>query len=219
MMNFLRKHMRKIFIVTILAFIGGTFMGFGAYLRGTSADTAAVVDGHKIPMKLYRSLYNASQTMYEEYSKAPLTEDQQKQIMAGTLQAVIQDEVLYLQAQKYGVLVSDSELRSDLQSSAMFKSNNNFDIRLYYSFLNKMHMSPKEFEEMRRKQIAGEKLKAILQSAIKVSESEYLEALEDNPKLLMDDMLKNKINRVLSEWYMKTARSYNITTNEAAFKQ
>jgi len=222
MMNFLRKHMRVIFIITIAAFFGGIFMGFGAYLfSGPNSDmkTAATVNGHKISMQLYQSLYDSSLDMYQEVSKTSMSEEQQKELKVKTMQVLIQDELFYRQALKFGILVSDDELRNDIQNSPMFQNNGRFDPRIYHAFLGKMRLTPRQYETLRRKQISGEKLKILLGSAIKVSESEYNEALKDNPKLLMSVMLQDKANRILNEWFMKVAKSSKITSNETIFKQ
>jgi len=60
MMNFLRKHKIKIFLITIVGFFAGTFVGFGSYLFGEKNyhDAVAVVNGCKIPYKIYYALYN-----------------------------------------------------------------------------------------------------------------------------------------------------------------
>jgi hypothetical protein len=46
MINFLIKHKIKIFLITILGFFAGTFVGFGSYLFGEKNyfDTVAVVN-------------------------------------------------------------------------------------------------------------------------------------------------------------------------------
>ena len=62
MMNFFRKHKVAIILIILVGFFGGTFIaGFGVSTFGNSAssfDTAAVVNGKKIPYKYYYSLYN-----------------------------------------------------------------------------------------------------------------------------------------------------------------
>ena len=82
MMNFLRKHMRKIFIVTVIAFLAGTFMGGGAYLFGPAKDfdAAVKVNGSKITMKLFSSLYNSSLNMYRNTAKEELSPQQLEEI-------------------------------------------------------------------------------------------------------------------------------------------
>ena len=220
MMNFLRKHMRKIFIVTILAFIGGIFMGGGAYLFGPSDyKTAAAVNGGKIPMNLFSSVYNNAVEAFRQNSQTDATQEELNEIKVKILQALVQDELFYQQAKKYDIMVSDAELTNDLQSSMLFRNNNVFDIRMYHNFLRSMRMTPKEYEALRRKQIAGEKLKILLASAIKVSESEFAQALKNDKNLSREAYIQSKVNYLLNEWYLDIARNSKITSSDMIFKQ
>lgn len=222
MMNFLRKHMRKIFIVTIVAFLGGTFVGGGAYLFGPAKDygTAVNVNGTQIPLKIFSSLYRASADMYRNAAQTAPSQEQIEAIKVRTMQAIVQDELFYQQSQNYKILVSDSELRNDIHSSSMFKNNQNqFDPNIYYAFLKAINMLPKDYENMRKKQIAGEKLKIILASSIKISDSEYEEALAQGSELTKDDMLQIKGNTILNDWYGNIVKNSKIVTNDTAFSQ
>ena len=220
MMNFLRKHMRKIFIVTILAFIGGTFMGFGAYLFRPETDykTAVIVNGEKIPVKIFNSMYNDSLERAQAELKDTLTEQQIAQMKINIIQVLVQEEVFYQQSKKYGVVVSNEELRSDIQNSFIFRNQNYFDIRKYYDFLRHLKMSPKEYEALRKKQISSEKLKIILASSIKAFDFEVEEAKKTNPKITRDMLLQMKANIILNEWFMNAVKTAKITPNESLLK-
>ena len=221
MMNFIRKHKRKIFVVVIVAFLGGTFMGGGAYLFGPAKDqdAAAAVNKSKIPLKLFSSVYTASADMYRRSAKEPPSQEELEQVKIQTLQALVQEELFYQKAQDYKILVSDAELKNDIQSSAMFRnSRNQFDPNIYYSFLHSIRMSPKEYENLRKKQIAGEKLKILLASSIKISDSEFEAAVAEGFKGSREDMIQIKANEVLNEWFMTIAKSAKIVTNNKIFQ-
>jgi hypothetical protein len=220
MMNFLRKHMRKIFIVTILAFIGATFMGFGSYLFGPETDykTAVVVNGEKIPVKLFNSIYNDSLERAQREIKDSLTEQQIAQIKVGIIQVLVQEEVFYQEAKKYAIAVSDEELKNDIRNSMLFRNSNAFDMNLYYNFLRHMRMSPKEYETLRKKQLASEKLKIILASSIKAFDFELDEAKKTDPDVTKDKLLQKKADYILNEWFANTIKTAKITTNETLMR-
>lgn len=220
MMNFLRKHMRKIFIVTILAFIGATFMGFGAYLFGPETDykTALVVNGKKVPVKLFNSIYNDSLERAQNEMKDSLTDQQIMQIKVGIIQLLVQEEIFYQEAKKYSVVVSDEELKNDIRNSMIFRNGNAFDINAYYNFLRHMRMSPKEYEALRKKQISSEKLKIILASSIKAFDFEVEEAKKTDASVTKEILLQTKANVILNEWFMSAIKSAKITTNETLMK-
>jgi parvulin-like peptidyl-prolyl isomerase len=213
--------MRKIFIITIIAFIGGTFMGFGAYLFGPAADykTAATVNGSKIPLNIFEAIYKNSYSMMQNTVKDDLTQEQVTRIKVNAIQALVQDEIFFQQSKNYGILVSNEELKSDIESSAMFKnSEGKFDARLYYGFLRSINMTPKDYETLRKKQIAGEKLKITLASSIKIFDSELQEARKKTPDISREALLQAKANAILNEWFSSTIKNSKISSNELILK-
>ncbi|MCL2485752.1 MAG: SurA N-terminal domain-containing protein [Endomicrobia bacterium] len=218
MMNFLRKHMRKIFLITISAFVAGIFFsGFGTAFFSRDHQSAATVNSTEIPLSLFNSMYLSSTEMMRNMSKEELTDEMLTQIKIKTLQALIQEELFYQQSKKYGIQVSDLELTRDIQNSAMFKNNNMFDPRMYYAFLRGLKLTPKEYENLRRKQISGEKLKILLASSIKLMNAEYEAAAKADPNMTRDLALQMKINTLLNEWYINLAKSSKITSNDLIF--
>ncbi len=215
MMNFLRKHKVAIFLITILGFFAGTFVGFGSYLFGekTYYDTAAVVNGQKIPYKIYYALYNNAISMIK-YSNQDLTEEMIKKIQNDIITNLVKDEIIYQQADKYGVTVSDSELAADIQSYPYFlNENKQFDSRYYFQFLNNMRLSPKEFETLRRKQLISNKLQLLIASSAKVSDAQG-QFIKENYKDVTDSMiLQIKPNEIVNDWFMKVQDNtdYKIT--------
>ncbi|MCL2390326.1 MAG: SurA N-terminal domain-containing protein [Endomicrobia bacterium] len=218
MMNFLRKHMRKIFIITILGFLAGIFMGFGSYFfQKDNYKTAVTVNGVEIPLKLFNSLYSSAVEMMRKESAEEITDETLLQIKVKTLQALVQDEIFYQQSKNYGIIVSDFELKNDIQDSLMFKNENMFDPRLYYRFLQTIKMTPKEYESMRKKQIAGDKLKILLASSIKLMNAEYEAAAKANADITRDQIHQMKINQFLNEWYINLAKKSNVISNNSIF--
>jgi hypothetical protein len=216
MMNFLRKHKVKIFLLTICGFLAGTFVGFGSYLFGerTYYDTAAVVNGQKIPYKIYYSLYNNSVSIIRN-SDMDLTEELMKRIQNEIITSLVKDELIYQQADKYGIIVSDSELAADIQKYPYFlNENKQFDSRYYFQFLNNMRLSPKEFENLRRKQLISNKLQLLIASSAKMSDAQE-KFLKENSKEEIDEamLLQIKPNEILNDWFEKVQdkSDYKIT--------
>ncbi|MDR1696392.1 MAG: SurA N-terminal domain-containing protein [Endomicrobium sp.] len=218
MMNFLRKHMRKIFIITILGFLAGIFMGFGSYFfQKEDYRTAATVNGAEISINLFNSIYLNSLEMARRGTEE-VTEEMIHQLKIKTLQALIQDEVFYQQSLNYGILVSDLELKRDIQESLLFRNNNNvFDINMYYRFLQTIKMKPKEYEALRKKEIAVEKTKVLLASSVKLMEQEYDAAVKADAAAVREMILNMKINTLLNEWYQDTIKNYKISSSEFIF--
>jgi peptidyl-prolyl cis-trans isomerase D len=198
-MNFFRKHKVAIILVILIGFFGGTFIaGFGVSTFGNTAssfDTVAIVNGEKIPYKYYYSLYNNALASLRS-SEQDITDDLMKLTQNQILRTLIQDELIWQQTKKYGISVSDAELAQDIQSYPYFlNANGQFDSRNYYQFLNNLRMSPKDFEALRRKELAANKLQLLVVSAATVSNSEISEDTKES------SLIQMKANEILNDWF------------------
>lgn len=222
-MDFLRKHMRMIFLITIIGFLAGAFIGFGGYLFGTrsAGDAVLVINGKKIPYQHYVNLLNrtidAMRQKKEEVSEETINRKKQE-----VLQDIIQEEVLSEQAKKYGITVSDAELAATIQRFPSFQQDGRFDQRAYFQVLYQiLHTTPKEFEESQRKQIAISKLRYFLAMSVLVSEPElhfeYARAHGGNMKNFDKDreafsekIRQEKVMQAFNEWYKSLNQTVKI---------
>lgn len=213
MMDFLRKNMRTVFAITMVGFFAGIFIGFGSYMfRGRSPDTAADVDGAKISYRTFLNQVNrAIDNMREggqEVSDEALQQKRQE-----VMSDLIQQEIFWKEAQKYGIVVTDAELAADIRRFPAFQRNGQFDQRSYFQVLYQvLHTTPKEFEESRRKQIAYYKLRQLVGSSVRVTEAElrmeYARANKGNMRNYEKDKAKftetirnEKTMMVFNEWF------------------
>ena len=128
-----------------------------------------------------------------------------KNVQNTILRNLIQDELIWQQAKNYGIIVSDNELAVDIQTYPYFlNANGQFDSRNYYQFLNNLRISPKDFEALRRKQIASNKLQILIASAAKISNSEITESLDENA------LIQIKANEILNDWFDNVKRTSKI---------
>jgi hypothetical protein len=203
MMTFLIKHKVKIFLITILGFLAGSFVGFGSYLFGekTYYDTVAVVNGYKIPYKTYYALYNNTLNMMRQTNK-DLSDDMSKKVQNDILRNLVQDEIIWQQTKDYSISVSDEELALDIQNYPYFlNEKGQFDSRYYFAFLNNMRLSPKDFEYLRRKQLASNKLQVFIASSAKITDSELKELHNLYPNVDDNTLIQMKMNEVLNDWF------------------
>jgi len=206
MMEFFRKHKVTIILIILVGFFGGTFIaGFGVSSFGTASsfDTVAIVNGKKIPYKYFYSLYNNTLNNMR-HSQQEMTTELTKALKNNILKTLIQDELIWQQTKDYGITVSDTELAYDIQSyPAFLNAQGKFDSRIYYQFLNSLMMSPKDFENLRRKQIAANKLQILIASAAKISNSEKANTNEYQ-------LLQAKANETLNSWFDGIKRKSTI---------
>ncbi|MDR1245338.1 MAG: SurA N-terminal domain-containing protein [Endomicrobium sp.] len=218
MMNFFRKHMRAIFIVTIITFLGGIFLGAGSYLFNKSSDFAAKINGTKIPMNLFYSIYKSSVKGYQQTTNKSLDEKELNEIKVRVIQILVQTELLCQEAKKYGIIVTDEELKSDLQNSLEFKDGDSFNILKYTAFLNTIQMKPKDYENLRKKQLMANKVKMIMASSVKLWNYEVESISKQNPPVHKNDLFFTKVNVILTEWHDGAIRNSNLISNDIIFK-
>ncbi|MDR2644809.1 MAG: SurA N-terminal domain-containing protein [Endomicrobium sp.] len=218
MMNFFRKHMRAIFIVTMITFLGGIFLGAGSYLFNKSSDFAAKINGTKIPMNLFYSIYKSSVKSYQQTTNKSLDEKELNEIKVRVIQILVQTELLCQEAKKYGIIVTDEELKSDLQNSLEFKDGDSFNILKYTAFLNTIQMKPKDYENLRKKQLMANKVKMIMASSVKLWNYEVESISKQNPPVHKNDLFFTKVNVILTEWHDGAIRNSNLISNDIIFK-
>lgn len=216
--DYLKKNQQNIFIITVVGFLAGIFLGFGGYLRYTSVvDTVAVVNGVKIPIQKYNRLVNQTIENYRNQG-GEINDDVIKNIKQQVLRDLIQEEVFWQEAKKYGITVTDQEVYYDIMRIPAFQKNGSFDRETYYrTVILRLKMTPKEFEESRRKRIAMFKLREFILSAVKLSPQEVENYYKlKNPKndeekqKLYQELLQEKQTAVLEEWYKQINANLKI---------
>jgi len=221
MMNFMRKYKRHIIIVVIVTFVAGIgILGFNSF-GGLSNSTRVIAEGKGISVSAdeFYAFYIAEIDNAMRQSDKPLTQDQKQEIQRMILKQLVSDEVFYAQAKEYGIIVTDEELARAIQFSKMFSKNGVFDQRAYmYYVTNVLKTTPQKYEEIVRKQIAGDKFKRLLVSSIKVWNAEYAAALKANPKMTLQDLTNIKAKGVLDEWFTDLIRNSDIVINEKLLK-
>lgn len=207
--EYLRIHRRDIFIITIVGFFAGIFLGFGGYIRySTLANTVATVNGIKITTTKFNNLVNQYIENYRNQGNE-ITEQIIKQIKQQVLRDLIQEEVFWQEAQKYGIFVTDKEVYYDIMRIPAFQKDGHFDRETYYRTLAlRLKTTPKEFEESRRKRIAMFKLRDFIISSVKLSKQEvenyfklHKPKNDEEKQKLYAQLLQEKQIAVLEEWY------------------
>jgi peptidyl-prolyl cis-trans isomerase D len=223
MMSFLRKHMRLIFLITIVGFLGGAFIGFGGYFFGSAAnaDIVADVNGTKIPYRRYQALYNRVLDNLQR-NKTEINDSTIARTKQEVLQDLIQEEVFWKEAKKYGISVSDQELAGSIQNYPAFQKDGRFDRQAYFQILYQvLHTTPPEFEESQRRQIAISKLRNLIASNVQVSEPEIrMEYMRTHGGKLTDfdkerdkftqNLRQQKVMLVFNEWFKQLNQTMKV---------
>jgi peptidyl-prolyl cis-trans isomerase D len=224
MMNFLRKHRNTIFLITIIGFLAGAFVGFGSYFFGnkTPADAVAEVNDTKIQYRDFISLYNRIIENSRKQKDVEINDEFMARKKQEALQDIIQEEVFYQQAQKYGIIVTNGELAADISHYPAFQRDGKFDQGLYFQMLREViRETPKKFEESRKRQIAIYKLRLLIASSVAISEPELrlefarankgnMAAFEKERDKFLETVRQQKTSMIFNEWFKQLNQSTKI---------
>lgn len=214
MMDFLRKHMRIIFSITIAGFLAGAFVGFGGYFFGKKSfgDAVAEVNGRNIPYRQYAALYNRAVDAMRK-SKEDVSDEMLAKKKQEVVQDLIQEEVFWQESKKYGINVTDMEVAADIQHYPAFQKDGRFDQRAYFQVVFQViRTTPAEFEESRRRQLAIFKLRQLIASSVKITEPELkaeymrthkgnLAGYEKDREKFLEGVRQEKVMLVFNEWF------------------
>jgi peptidyl-prolyl cis-trans isomerase D len=231
MMDWFRKNMRTIFLITVAGFLGGIFIGFGGYFFGGRGLTNAIaeVNGKKISYRKYAQLFNRIMDNLRDKG-TEITDEVIQQVRREVLQDLIQEEVFTEEAKKHGIVVTDNEVAMDIRSFPAFQKDGKFDQRTYFQIVVlQLKMTPQEFEESRRNQIAIAKLRNLITSGIKISDIELqfeyarrhngnMSGFEKEKDKFYQELLQEKMTAFMQDWYRSINSSLKVRVFSKEFQ-
>ncbi len=225
MMNFLRKHQYKIFLFTMVTFLGGTFIGFGGYFFSgkSSGDTLLEVNGDKVPLRLFYSHYRQAT---DQAKPGSLDAAGRQQKRDEVIRDLVQSVVFEHEAERYGVHVPDAQVAMSIAQVPAFQENGAFSPRLYMQALqSQIQLAPKDFEEEQRRNLAFFKLRWLIQSAIKTTDEEAAMVyammppqskkgtFEKEKHHFMAQLWQEKVLWSFNQWFNQLGQSVKVQTH------
>jgi parvulin-like peptidyl-prolyl isomerase len=216
-MLWFNKNRKKLFLLVIGIFVIGSFAGFGSYFFSESPFDAAIqVNGRKIPYKRFEALYQQVVEDQRQKSPTPLTDPQREYLKRQVVQALVQEEVFLMEAEKLGIQATDTELAQMIQSIPVFQREGRFDVRAYQEMLGRLRMRVEDFEAEQRRQLMAQKAQFVMASGVRISSLEFPAKLqaalaqakeEDRKKIsenmgqFREDLRRQEVQACLQEWY------------------
>ncbi len=177
-LGFMRRHRKWLYgflWVVIAAFIILYIPAFQG--AGEKGPGASIVDVGPMPITVgeYQKAYARQREMYQSLYQGKLDNEALKRlgIEEQTLQGLIDDRLMLLEAKRLGISVSEDDLRDRLATSPEFQVNGRFmgadELRRR---LDMQGMSVSEFEEGLRGRMLREKLAALVTDGLVVTPKE-----------------------------------------------
>ena len=175
------KGLKLILLFVIVAFIATSLFYFGSgSLKdiGARSNAPATVNGEEIPPARFQRM----QRNYLEYYRRAYRQDitpEMAERMGMTQQVIsdlVQEALIIQQAKREGITVSDEELRLRIQSIPAFQEDGRFSRDRYLAQLKQSRIDPGEFESEVRRDLARQRMEALVKDGIKVSDAELEQA-------------------------------------------
>jgi len=178
MLRLMRDHASSWLIKFLLGAIVIVFVfwGVGSFRAQRSARIARV-NGEPITNEAYRQEYNQLIEQLRQNFGGRLTDDMLEmfQVKQQALNRLIDRRLMLQEAERLHFSVADRELAGAIQRMEVFQQAGVFNSRIYQSVLNRIRMTPEEFEIAQREAMLSEKLRNFITAHIKVSDQEALE--------------------------------------------
>jgi peptidyl-prolyl cis-trans isomerase D len=172
MLTFMRKHAKSWFIKVLLGTVIVVFIFFyGFNLRQRSASTIASVNGTKIGIrdfqKQYQRLLEAQQQVRSDLTPAEL-----RSLKEVALDHLIDQILLFEQAERWEVSVQESEVRDYIQQIPVFQQNGEFSLSRYRQFLRLQGQSEDDFVKEVKDFLLIQKVEQMIRDTAKVTDEE-----------------------------------------------
>ncbi|WP_170000040.1 peptidylprolyl isomerase [Campylobacter sp. RM9328] len=211
MITWMQKN-KKYLVVTIwisvIAFVGAGFVGWGAYdLNNNRATSVATVGHRNISVQELQQKYNQIYNYYSNIFDGQFTQEKAEEIGLENIamQAVIQDNLLLNFADDIGLSVSDENVLKYIVADPSFQTDGAFNKNLYYDVLRRARINPNDYEKNLKRQILMDKINFILKTTATQKDIELM-----NAAFFMQDRVAVEI--------IKSDKN-EITVNENELKQ
>lgn len=178
MLKFFRKHARGWFMLVFMAIIIFVFVLYFGTDRGSRAANAlAIVDGAPISEAEYHNEYSKMMDMVKARYGGALSAEMLKQmnLKKAAYDNLINRQIIISKARDLKLQVSDDELRQMLAAMPSLQTDGKFDNYKYKQLLRLNKMSAEDFETSQKINLAANKIEAIIQEGIKVSDQEVFD--------------------------------------------
>jgi peptidyl-prolyl cis-trans isomerase D len=220
MISWMQKHKNWLVItiwISVIAFVGAGFVGWGSYDFGKKGSVIAKVGSEEID---YTQLQREYSNIYSKYSQVFGNQFDEKMAKSlnldnQALTNLIKWSLIKNFAKDNGIVVVDSEIAKKLLTILEFQKDGKFDKTTYQAVLKRIGMKPAEFEESLKDEILINKTLAIFMPNVTDLERNTLSSMmfiED--KLSVSILNKSDVKVSVDE---KQIKDY-WTANQSKYK-
>lgn len=158
-----RKLLVIILAITVIAFVGVGFVGWGQYDYGSKASSVAKVGDEAITMEQLQVAYTNLHGYYSQFYGDEIDADMERELQNLALRSLVNDALLLNYATELGIAVSDEAVASRIVSMEAFQYEGEFSKEVYLESLSNMRREVRDFEAEIERQLILEQLFSVLE--------------------------------------------------------
>jgi len=182
MITWMQRH-RKYLVITIwisvIAFVGAGFVGWGAYdFNKDRATAVAKVENRKITVQEFQLAYANYYNFYNNMLEGKLTKEKANKMGLEkiVMENVVNEAIILSYADEIGLKATDSEVKDIIANDDTFKQEGVFNKETYYRVIKGSGMSAKDYENSLKKQLLLTKVQDVLKLQPTESEVDLFKA-------------------------------------------
>lgn len=183
-MRFFRNRRNSMISMVVFGFIILTFIFWGYYEteQQSSLGSLTTVNGERISQGEFQFMLNSRLESYGQLLGAagPRNRELVDFIEGQVAVELVRRKAVAHAARRLGIMVGPEDILAEISRYEAFKDPNtqSFSPRLYRLILESNRLEPRIFERAIAEDLANARLQSLLDSSVRVSEREVLEALE-----------------------------------------
>lgn len=210
MLKSMRKHAKYFYVLFVLVILSFIFWGVGG-IDQPSTVPVAVIGEETITVDEYWRAYQNTIDLYRDIYKEEFDEEKLG-LKQNVLNSLVAERVLYVAAEQAGLAVSDSELQEAIMNEPAFMRDGRFNRQVYLRALELNRITPGAYEESKRRDLMGEKMKRLIEESVDLTPSELDKVKGD--KTLRQILLESKRQAALESFIEGLKKQMRITVNE-----
>jgi peptidyl-prolyl cis-trans isomerase D len=176
MLDFLRKRKRSWIITFLLGLIIVVFVAFygGSQFQDSAVLHIGTVNGEIITQREFSQRYQQELNRYRELFKSSLTPEMIKSLNLEALliEELVNKKLALQEARRLGIIITDDELAAAIARAPEFQIGGNFNKERYLQLLSANRISPAEFEDQQRQQLALQRLYQMVFDSVWITEAQ-----------------------------------------------
>lgn len=210
MLKSMRKHAKYFYVLFVLVILSFIFWGVGG-IDQPSTVPVAVIGEETITVDEYWRAYQSTIDLYRDIYKEEFDEEKLG-LKQNVLNSLVAERVLFVAAEQAGLAVSDSELQEAIINEPAFMRDGRFNRQVYLRALELNRITPGAYEESKRRDLMGEKMKRLIEESVDLTPSELDKVKGDDT--LRQILLESKRQAALESFIEGLKRQMRITVNE-----